>query len=222
MVDNCKIITIDGPSGAGKGTISKLVASHFSFHYLDSGLLYRVMGYLLETGDIQLSSLPNDNEWLGNIRLEDTGEKIFFCDKDISQNIRSEASGNRASKIAEVFEAREALLAWQRKLAISPGLVADGRDMGTVVFPEASLKVFLTASIKERAQRRHKQLIKKGISSSISGLEKEISERDLRDKHRIVSPLVPAHDAFLLDSTDLSIEQVALRVINEAQKKIAD
>ncbi len=216
------IITIDGPSGAGKGTVAKIVADHFGFHYLDSGVLYRVLGFLLEKEKIELSELNFDASWLENIDLEKKGENIKYCGKDISQDIRSEISGNRASKIAKIPQAREALLAWQRKLAVKPGLVADGRDMGTVVFPGASLKVFLTATIEERAQRRHKQLIKKGISSSISGLEKEIRERDTRDKNRAISPLFPASDAKILDTTKLSAEQAADMVINWAQKFIVD
>jgi cytidylate kinase len=212
------IVTIDGPSSSGKGTISRIVASRVGWHLLDSGALYRLvaLGGLLKNLD------PDDVEEhvaiARSMRVEfgsvGSGEELVLLDgRDVTQKIRTEQAGAGASRVAAWPAVRTALTDRQRSFAQPPGLVADGRDMGTVIFPDARLKVFLTASAEERARRRHKQLIGKGSAASLAALSREIAERDLRDSTRQVAPLKPAPDALLLDSTGLGIEDVVERVI---------
>jgi len=218
------IATIDGPSSSGKGTISRIVASRVGWQLLDSGALYR----LVALGGILKGLDPDDVEEhvavARSMRVEfgsvSTGEERVLLDgKDVTQKIRTEQAGAGASRVAAWPAVRAALTDRQRSFATPPGLVADGRDMGTVIFPGAQLKVFLTASAEERAQRRHKQLIGKGSAGSLAALSREIAERDLRDSTRQVAPLKPAPDAHLLDSTGLSIDAVVERVISLGRER---
>jgi CMP/dCMP kinase len=212
------IVTIDGPSGSGKGTISRAVAFRTRWHLLDSGALYR----LVALAGVKNGLKPDDVE--GHARLAatmdvrfdvtpDGGEVVILAGEEVTDQIRSEVAGQGASRVAAWPAVRSALLERQRAFAKPPGLVADGRDMGTVVFPEADLKIFLTASPDERALRRYKQLKDKGSDVSLAALSREITERDLRDSTRTVAPLKPAPDAEVIDSTGLTIEQVVDRVM---------
>lgn len=221
MTVSAPVITIDGPSGSGKGTISRAVARALGWHFLDSGALYRGVGVAavragIDLGDAQsLAALALN----ADIRFEDRIDSephVWLGADDISDAIRTEEAGQAASKVAAQPAVRAALLAKQREFQQAPGLVADGRDMGTIVFPDAELKVFLTASAEERARRRHKQLSEKGIRAILPALLREIEERDLRDRTRSVAPLVPAHDAHTIDSTSQSIEAVVVTVLTWA------
>lgn len=216
-----QVITIDGPSGSGKGTISRAVARALGWHFLDSGALYRGVGVAAVRSGIDLS----DEQSLANLALSadirfedriDDEPHVWLGDEDISSAIRTEEAGQAASRVAAQPAVRSALLAKQREFQIAPGLVADGRDMGTIVFPNAELKVFLTASAAERARRRHKQLSEKGIKAILPALLREIEERDLRDRTRSVAPLIPAHDARTIDSTTQSIADVVTTVLGWA------
>lgn len=212
------IVTIDGPSGSGKGTISRAVAVRVGWHLLDSGALYRLVA--LAGAKAALESDDSDAHAAVAASMDarfgvdaSGGELIFLSDEEVTRQIRSEEAGQGASRVAAWPAVRSALLNRQHAFAKAPGLVADGRDMGTVVFPEAPLKIFLTASPEERALRRYKQLKDKGSDVSLPALSREITERDLRDSTRAVAPLKPAPDAEVIDSTSLSIEQVIDRVI---------
>ena len=216
MTETAPVVTIDGPSGSGKGTISRAVAQRLGWHLLDSGALYRLVAHAgvqrgLDAGDIE-----------GHARLaagmqvvfgSHGGEQVVLEGQDVTQAIRTETAGQGASRVAAWPAVRTALLERQRAFARPPGLVADGRDMGTVVFPGARLKIYLTASGEERARRRYKQLKDKGSGVSLSALSREITERDARDSTRAVAPLIPAPDAEVIDSTGLSIEEVVGRVL---------
>jgi cytidylate kinase len=199
------VIAIDGPAASGKGTIAEGVARALGFHLLDSGSLYRLVALAaLETGvaaddeaALALTARGLDATFVGG--------RILCSGRDVGEAIRSEAVSATASRVAVHPTVRAALIDRQRAFRRAPGLVADGRDMGTVVFPDARLKVFLTASAEERARRRHKQLIKKGISSTIQSLLRDIRERDARDAARVAAPLKPASDAVILDTTDMTI-----------------
>jgi cytidylate kinase len=212
------IVTIDGPSGSGKGTISRAVAVQVGWHLLDSGALYR----LVALAGLLHGLEPDDAE--GHARLAatmaarfgvgpDGGERITLDGEDVTGAIRSETAGQGASRVAAWPPVRTALLERQRAFATPPGLVADGRDMGTVVFPGADLKIFLTATPAERALRRYKQLKDKGSDVSLAALSREIAERDQRDSTRAVAPLKPAPDAEVIDSTGLTIPQVIEQVL---------
>lgn len=215
-MNNSPVLTIDGPSGSGKGTIAQMLAREFGWHYLDSGAIYRVLAYATLKHNIDLSEEANIVKMAEQLelrfQLEDTGLKVLLEGEEVSEHIRSEKAGNAASKVAVIPAVRTALLQRQRDFCQPPGLVTDGRDMGTVVFPDAQFKVFLTASAEERALRRHKQLKEKGIESNLSGLIKEISERDKRDSEREVAPLKAAKGALILDSTQLGISTVYEKV----------
>lgn len=206
------VLTIDGPSGSGKGTIAQMIARQFGWHYLDSGAIYRVLAQAAIKHQLDLAdeaALTLLAEQLDVRFAFDNAElKVMLEGEDVSLLIRSEEAGNAASKVAAIPSVRSALLQRQRDFRKMPGLVTDGRDMGTVVFADAPFKVFLTASAEERAQRRYKQLKQKGIESNLSDLIAEISERDRRDSEREVAPLRPAEDALILDSTELGIQAV--------------
>ncbi|QFY90841.1 (d)CMP kinase [Magnetovirga frankeli] len=223
MNNGTPIITIDGPSGSGKGTIAKLLAERLGWHLLDSGALYRVVGLLARRQGIsedaaeQLAALAREMP----LRFDAEG-RALLADEDVSLEIRSETAGNQASKVAAVPAVRQALLDWQRGYARPPGLVADGRDMGSVVFPNAEIKVFLTASAEERANRRYKQLIEKGLDVNVADLAADIRERDERDRNRSLAPLVAPVAALELDSTHLSIEQVVQQVLERVAQTFPD
>jgi len=213
------VITIDGPSASGKGTISALVAKALGWHMLDSGALYRLVAYAALKRSIPLDA-TSQLEVVArelNVRFVTEGNSqetsIYLDDENVTTAIRGEDCGNAASTVAAIPEVRTALLDRQRAFQQQPGLVADGRDMGTVVFPDARLKIFLTASAEERAKRRHKQLIEKGASVNLADLFNEIAERDLRDSQRAAAPLKPAAGAVELDTTDMTISAVVDHIL---------
>ena len=205
------VIAIDGPSASGKGTIAKRVAAALGFHYLESGALYRLVALLaLRQGLDDAAAIAQAAEGMDVVFQDD---EILLEDQDVSAHIRHEQVGIRASEVARMPAVRQVLLKRQRAFREAPGLVADGRDMATVVFPDATLKIFLTASPDIRAQRRYKQLIEKGIAANLGALSRDLAERDARDASRKVAPLVPASDSQVLDSSALSIEEVADRIL---------
>jgi cytidylate kinase len=205
------VIAIDGPSASGKGTIASIVARRLGFHYLESGALYRVLALIsLREGALEEGRLA---ELAAEMDVAFRDGEILLEDEDVSDKARSEPCGVRASEVARLPAVRQALLQRQRGFRRAPGLVADGRDMGTVVFPDASLKIFLTASPQVRAERRYKQLKEKGIDANLRALSRDLQERDERDMKRAVAPLVPAPDSQVVDSSSLSIEQVAERIL---------
>jgi cytidylate kinase len=212
------IVTIDGPSGSGKGTIARAVAKHADWHLLDSGALYRLAALAGAQNGLDPNDVKGHAKLAGVMNVAfgadpDGGELVTLDGMDVTAELRSEATGAGASRVAAWPEVRKALLARQQAFALPPGLVADGRDMGTIVFPNADIKIFLTASAEERARRRYKQLKDKGSDVSLPALSREIAERDSRDSTRAVAPLKPAPDAEVIDSTGLTIEQVVDRVL---------
>jgi cytidylate kinase len=205
------VIAIDGPSASGKGTIAKRVAQALGFHYLESGALYRLVALVALRQDLGDEALLAKAAAQMDVVFQ--GDEIILEDQDVSQHIRHEAVGNRASEVARMPAVRQSLLTRQRAFREPPGLVADGRDMATVVFPDATLKIFLTARPEVRAERRYKQLIEKGINANLRALSRDLAERDARDANRPVAPLVPAPDSQVLDSSALSIEAVVERIL---------
>jgi len=205
------VIAIDGPSASGKGTIAKRVADELSFHYLESGALYRLIA-LVSLRD-RITAEKALAEVAERMAVSFAAEKILLYDQDVTLDVRSEEVSKRSSEVAKLREVRKRLLERQRAFRRPPGLVADGRDMGTVVFPDATLKVFLTASPQVRAERRYKQLIDKGIPANLRSLSRDLAERDARDRNRTVAPLVPAPDSQVLDSSALSIDAVAELIV---------
>lgn len=217
------VITIDGPSGTGKGTISHLLAKYLKWHFLDSGAMYRVLAYAIRTKELSFSDISALTQTALNLQLvfkEQGGvSQTWFEGQDISEKIRTEQCGKDASVIAMIPEVRDALLQRQRNFRVKPGLVTDGRDMGTVVFPNATLKLYLTATSEERASRRFKQLQQKQINVTLQQVIDELNLRDERDSQRAIAPLKPAQDAKILDTTGLSIDQVlqnVLQLVGEA------
>ena len=221
-----KIITIDGPSGVGKGTIAIMVADHFGFNYLDSGSLYRSLALALSEENIDIDKdLVDFKKLLAKINIDyryyKNGEiTIFVNNKEYTNKIRNENVAKMASEVAKNSSAREMLEVIQRNHIKSPGLVADGRDMGTKVFTEANIKFFLTASVEKRAERRLNQLKDQGISANLPNLIKELLFRDKADTERAISPLVPAEDAVIVDTTNLSVSQVFIKITKEVDKRI--
>jgi len=218
------VVTIDGPSGSGKGTISRAVARHAGWHLLDSGALYRLAALAGARRGLDPNDVPAHSKLARTMNAAfgtrpDGTELVTLDGQDVTAELRSETAGNGASRVAAWPELRTAMLARQHAFAQPPGLVADGRDMGTVVFPAADLKIFLTASAEERARRRYKQLKDKGSDVSLPALSREIAERDLRDSTRAVAPLKPAPDAEVIDSTALSIEQVVEHVLRSGRSR---
>src|SRR5436853_6252642 len=211
------VIAIDGPSASGKGTIASRVAKSLGFHYLESGALYRLIALLSlreDTLDEQRLAVFADEMDV----FFDEGE-ITLGEEPVTEKVRSEVVGNRASEVARLPQLRHALLRRQRAFRRPPGLVADGRDMGTVVFPDAALKIFLTASPETRAERRYKQLIEKGIDANLRALSRDLRDRDERDAKRAVAPLVPAPDSQVLDSSALSIDEVVERIVGWCRER---
>jgi len=205
------VIAIDGPSASGKGAVASRVAEALGLHYLESGALYRLVALrALQTGTDREEPLA---AIAASMPVVFQAGKIILDKQDVTEDVRSEACGNKASEVARLPSVRQALLKRQRAFRQPPGLVADGRDMGTIVFPDAALKIFLTADPEVRAERRYKQLIDKGITANLRSLSRDLAERDERDRKRSVAPLVPAPDSQVLDSSALSIDQVVERVL---------
>lgn len=210
---NIPVIAIDGPSASGKGTIAAIVAQRLGFAYLDSGAIYRVAAYTALQQGVDLSDEPALVELAGRLDLRFDGAEVYLDGQPVGDAIRTEEAGRAASTIAVLPRLREALLARQRAFRQAPGLAADGRDMGTVVFPDASVKVFLTASAEERANRRYKQLIEKGLNANLSRILQDLQERDARDAARTAAPMQHAPDAVLIDTTGMTIETVVQQVL---------
>jgi len=218
-VTDAQVITIDGPSGSGKGTLAQLVAADLGWHLLDSGALYRIVGAMCLRRAVAFAAVDDVAELAGALDISFAEGRVTVDGLDLTDEIRTEDAGEHASRVAQHPQVRDAVLKLQRCFRSPPGLVADGRDMGTVVFPQAELKIFLDASPEERAQRRYKQLKNKGLSVSLRGLLKQIKERDARDRGRAVAPLKPAADALVIDSTSMSIDGVFEQVMSEARAR---
>ncbi|MBT8570622.1 (d)CMP kinase [Polynucleobacter paneuropaeus] len=215
------VIAIDGPTASGKGTVASLVAQKLGFHYLDSGALYRLVALASQKEGIDVNNGPALGQLAENLQISFRGGQIFLGGEKVTQAIRTEANGLRASNIATQPSVRGALVGLQRSFRQKPGLVADGRDMASVIFPDASLKVFLTASASARAERRYKQLIAKGISAKLEDLLQDLEERDARDSSRGASPLVLAKGAQVLETSNLSIDQAVQTVLDWYQSTSA-
>lgn len=219
------VITVDGPGGSGKGTLAGMLAARLGWHLLDSGALYRLLAFAAQKRGTDLADEQALVELAANLDVQfiadaEGGEqRIMLEGDDVSRTIRTETVGAGASRVAALPAVRQALLARQQAFRETPGLVADGRDMGTVVFPDAQLKIFLTASPEIRAERRYRQLLEKGETASLAGLLDEINARDERDMNRSIAPLRPAEDAVLIDSSHMSIENVLETVQAEARKR---
>jgi cytidylate kinase len=207
------VIAIDGPTASGKGTVAQLVANQLHFHYLDSGALYRLTALAALQSETPLDDEMALAKLAENLRCGFKDGEIFLSGENVTTAIRAEKVGNTASKIAGLPALRKALVDVQLSFAQVPGLIADGRDMGTVIFPHACLKVFLTASAEARAERRYKQLIDKGFSANMQDLLKDLNERDARDANRAVAPLKPAEGAYLLDTSHLTVNQAVEQVL---------
>jgi cytidylate kinase len=212
------VIAIDGPSGSGKGTVCRILAERLGWHLLDSGALYRLTALAGAARGLEPADEPGHAAVAARLDArfevnEAGGERVLLDGRDVTRELRAEVTGNMASVVAAMPTVRAALLERQRAYAVEPGLVADGRDMGTVVFPSAALKVFLTASAGERARRRYNQLKEKGLAANLAGLSQEILERDRRDSARSVAPLRPAADAVVIDSTGITVDDVVSRIL---------
>lgn len=224
MKSGIPVIAVDGPSGTGKGTLCQRLAETLRWHFLDSGAIYRVLAHAALVRGLDLDDVQGLARVARELPLEFhpggvDGVQVLLDGRDVTQDIRTEAAGNAASQVAAVPQVRAALLERQRAFRRAPGLVADGRDMGTVVFPDAALKVFLTASPEERARRRYNQLKQKGAGVSLPALLKDITERDERDRERSASPLVPAADARIIDTTSMGIDAVFEEVMGWVRER---
>ncbi|MFC5472721.1 (d)CMP kinase [Paraherbaspirillum soli] len=208
------VIAIDGPTASGKGTVAQKVAQHLGFHYLDSGALYRLTALSALRRNTPLDDEHAVAKVAEHLHCHFSGAHIFLANEDVTDAIRAEEVGNTASKIAAIPTVRQALYGLQLGFRQAPGLVADGRDMGTVIFPHAVLKVFLTASVEARAQRRYKQLIDKGFSANMQDLSKDLTERDARDTNRSSAPLKAAEGAFLLETSEMTADQAVEQVLH--------
>ena len=208
------VITIDGPTASGKGTVAARVAERLGYHLLDSGALYRLTALSAMRAGVRLDDEHGVANLAAQLPVRFAGGGIFLDGEEVGEQIRAEEVGNNASKIAAIPAVRQALYALQLGFRKAPGLVADGRDMGTVIFPNARLKVFLTASVEARAERRYKQLIGKGISANMDDLLADLQARDARDTHRSVAPLVPAEGAYILDTSDMTVDEAVEQVLH--------
>lgn len=213
------IVTVDGPSGVGKGTLAQLLCDYTGFHFLDSGAIYRTLAYGVIAKNIDPDNLPELVALAEGLPVIFESGRVLFDGEDITTAIRNEEVAAMASKVAAIPEVRAALLQRQKDFAQAPGLVADGRDMGTIVFPQAHAKLFLKASAEVRAERRVNQLKNQGVTVNIAQITRDIMERDERDQNRSVSPLVPAQDAFIIDTSDLNIDQVFEKAKEFLQKR---
>jgi cytidylate kinase len=207
------VIAIDGPTASGKGTVAHRVAAHLGFHYLDSGALYRLTALSALRRGVALNDEHALAKTAEGLLCKFVGDEVWLANENVTAAIRAEEVGNTASKIAALPAVRHALVGLQLGFRTTPGLVADGRDMGTVIFPNAVLKVFLTASVEARAYRRYKQLIDKGFSANMQDLLKDLRERDARDSNRAIAPLKPAEGAYLLDTSDMTADQAVEQVL---------
>ncbi len=225
MAGDIPVITVDGPSGTGKGTVCRFLATKLRWKLLDSGALYRLLALAAEQKSLDFTDEKSLSELASSFDIHfdaDNEDGIYLYGEEVSSLIRTEECGSAASRVAAIPGVRDALLQRQRAFRTLPGLVADGRDMGTVVFPDALLKVFLTASPQERAHRRYKQLIEKGINVNLRDLSADIAERDRRDKERTVSPLLAAEDAVVIDSTDRDVDSVLKQVFTMVSEKLGE
>lgn len=213
MQSNIPVITVDGPSGTGKGTVSAILCKNLGFNFLDSGALYRLLALASKNHELAPDQYAELTDLAANLDVKFLSGEIFLESQKVTDLIRTEECGNLASKIAVIPEVRQALVARQHAFKQPPGLVADGRDMGTVIFPDAQLKIFLTASAEVRAERRYNQLKQKEIGAKLADLFLEIKERDARDSSRAVSPLKPADDAIIIDTSAMNVDDVVAKVL---------
>ena len=218
---HASVVTIDGPGGSGKGTLSSLVAAKLGWHLLDSGALYRIVAVSAQSQVIDLKDESSLVTMIADLQIAFTGDKVDVDGNDLKDIIRTEETGAAASRVAALPGVRDAILSLQKSFQCAPGLVADGRDMGTVVFPQSKAKIFLDASAEARADRRYKQLKNKGLSVNLRDLLEQIQERDARDRGRAVAPLKPAADALIIDSTQMTIEEVLEVIMSEVAKGYA-
>jgi cytidylate kinase len=215
---NAPVVTIDGPGGSGKGTLSSLVAAELGWHLLDSGALYRIVAAMARRQANDLTDEKSLVAMIPNLQIAFDGDRVDVNGDDLSEEIRTGEAGVAASQVAALAEVRDSILTLQKSFQRAPGLVADGRDMGTVIFPQAATKIFLDASAEVRANRRYKQLKNKGLSVNLRDLLAQIQERDARDRGRAVAPLKPAADALIIDSTQMTVEEVLQMIMTEVSK----
>lgn len=221
MSDRIPVLTIDGPSGSGKGTLARLLANDLGWHLLDSGAIYRSLALFALREACPLDDVKQLEDLALRLPVEFKNAQTYLNNDDVTKDIRSEACGEMASKIAVFPQVRQALMSRQQAFAQLPGLVADGRDMGTVVFPEAFMKVYLDASAEERAKRRFLQLKDSGYGANIQDLVADIIQRDIRDKSRVVAPLKPAADAVIIDNSGMEVAEVFRMVIEQARQRLS-